>query len=122
MISIGDRNRETEYILSGLDEAPVLLHPSMALQYQQEISRLIETLNDEKFRSVAAELMRTLISKVVLTPNSAKTELTIDLFGDLAGVLAMARKGGKPLDTSDIETLGLKLVAEEGLEPPARGL
>ena len=117
-----DRRREIEYTLSGIDEAPVLFHPSMSLQYQAEIGRLIETLNSEKSRSEASELMRSLINKIVLTPNSAGTELTIDLFRDLVGVLAMARKGEKPLDTSDIETMGLKLVAEEGLEPPTRGL
>ncbi|MGV6804634.1 MAG: hypothetical protein ACWA49_10545 [Ruegeria sp.] len=94
----------------------------MAYQYQQEISRLIDTLNDDESRAEAAELMRTLIDKIVLTPNSTRTELTIDLFGDLAGVLAMALKGEKPLDSSDIETLVFKLVAEEGLEPSTRGL
>ncbi|MGV6805895.1 MAG: recombinase family protein, partial [Ruegeria sp.] len=122
MIAIGDRRREIEYTLSGMNEAPVLFHPNMAYQYQHEISRLIDTLNDDESRAEAAELMRTLIDKIVLTPNSARTELTIDLFGDLAGVLAMARKGEKPLDSSDIETLVFKLVAEEGLEPPTRGL
>ena len=34
----------------------------------------------------------------------------------------MARKGEQPLETSDFETMVLKLVAEEGLEPPTRGL
>ena len=83
---------------------------------------MIETLNVEESRAEASELMWTLIEKNVLTPNSDGPDLTIDLFGDLAGVLAMARKGEKPLNTSDIETMRLKLVAEEGFEPPTHGL
>ncbi len=122
MIAIGDRRREVEGLLETMDEAPVLLHPNMAHRYREEIGQLAQALNREESRSEAAQLMRSLIDRIVLTPNEEGTDLNIDLFGDLAGVLTMARKGEKPLDFSDLENLGLKLVAEEGLEPPTRGL
>ena len=122
MIAIGVRRREVEITLDGMEEAPVLLHPSMAIKYRSEITKLIETLNKEESRSEVAELIRSLIDRIVLTPNEAGTELSIDLFGDLAGVLLMARKGKKALGSSEIETMGVKLVAEEGLEPPTPGL
>jgi DNA invertase Pin-like site-specific DNA recombinase len=122
MIAIGDRRREVEALLETMEEAPVLLHPNMAHRYREEIGQLTQALNREESRSEAAQLMRSLIERIVLTPNEDGTDLNIDLFGDLAGVLTMARKGEKPLDFSDLENLGLKLVAEEGLEPPTRGL
>ena len=55
-------------------------------------------------------------------PNEDGSDLQIDLHGDLAGIISIARKGEEPLETSDFETMVLKLVAEEGLEPPTRGL
>ena len=48
------------------------------------------TLNIPERRSEASQHLRAMIEKVVLTPNEAGEELTIDLFGDLAGILSVA--------------------------------
>ena len=122
MIAIGERRKIVEAELANIDEEPVLLHPAMAFRYQEEIERLLHTINDDECRAEATEIIRSLVDRIVLTPNEDGSDLQIDLHGDLAGIISIARKGEDPLETSDFETMVLKLVAEEGLEPPTRGL
>jgi site-specific DNA recombinase len=100
-VRIEKRKEELEDLLENTEEAPVLFHPNMAKRYHQEIVRLIESLNVEDHRAEAAELIRSLIDRVVLTRSSDRDELVIDLHGDLAGILAVAT--GQVRD--DVETL-----------------
>ncbi len=48
------------------------------------------SLNQENHRQEAADLIRSLIQNVVLTPKENEPGLHIDLKGDLAGILTMA--------------------------------
>ncbi len=59
----------------------------MALRYQEKVNALVQSLADERHRHQAIELIRGLIDKVVLSPNSKGQELVIDVYGDLAGIL-----------------------------------
>ena len=68
-------------------EAPVYIHPNMALRYQEEIQRLIASLNEPEHRDESAHLIRKLIEQIVLAPNEDKSALSVDLYGDLAGIL-----------------------------------
>ncbi len=87
---IEKRTAELEQILENTAEAPPLFHPNMALRYHEEVQRLIESLNEDDHRAEAAELIRSLIERVVLSPASDEKSLIIDLHGDLAGILSMA--------------------------------
>ena len=118
---IRTRRAELERILAGTEEAPVLLHPNMSERYRQEVERLTEALSDGSAAQQAIAALRALIDRITLTPNAAGDALVVDLHGDLAGILAIAANGGKPLPPHD-PALSVKLVAEEGLEPPTRGL
>ena len=89
-IRIEQRKAELEHLLENAEEAPPIFHPNMALRYHQEVRRLIESLNEEDHRSEAAELVRSLFDKVVLTPTKDRKSLVVDLHGDLAGILSMA--------------------------------
>jgi site-specific DNA recombinase len=84
------RQAELKEILSKTEEVDVLIHPSMANRYRDEVSRLIESLNAKEHRSQAAQLLRSLIDKIVLTPKPDQDELSVDLVGDLAGILQVA--------------------------------
>ncbi len=84
---------ETE--LSQADSPPPLLHPNMAGVYQRKIQDLHAALNSEDSKVEAAEILRTLIDAIVLTPED--DELTIYLKGDLAGILNLAQNKEKPL-------------------------
>ena len=113
---------------ASVEEAPVLFHPSMAQRYHQQVRDLIAALNEYSHRSEAAELIRGLIEKVVLVPNTDGKGLDVDLHGDLAGIIAMStghhdgqsKTSGKPSsepDLSDDEIQQVKLVAGVGFEP-----
>jgi len=47
-------------------------------------------LNQDGSRSEASQLLRTLVDKIVLTPKEDNQGLSIDLYGDLAGILNLA--------------------------------
>ena len=91
-----------------LDE-PVLLHPNMAEVYRAKIARLAEALNDEHDRTEAAEIIRGLIDRIVLTPKEedGRKSLSIDLEGALAGVLALAVGDKRPLASSGLSEITL---------------
>lgn len=122
MKKIARRRGELEKILEKSDEVPVVIHPNMASHYRREVESLTASLKDENCRVEAAALLRSLVDKIVLTPNDTNSALCIDLHGDLAGILSIAMDRQKPLAVNDLTIAAVKLVAEEGLEPPTRGL
>ncbi|MBF9045322.1 recombinase family protein [Rhodobacterales bacterium HKCCE4037] len=85
-------------LLETTEEAPAYVHPNMGQRYAEAIVDLITSLNDPEHRAESATIIRSLISKIVLTPNDERTELIVDLHGDLAGILQMSEgapsKGG----------------------------
>jgi len=89
--------RRQEEIAANLKDLPKeprpLLHPSMARRYREEVRGLRDALNDPARRGEAGELLRALIEKVVLTPKEDSEDLSIDLYGDLAGILEIAAHG-----------------------------
>ena len=104
------RREELEELLDGTKEEPVLLHPGMAGHYRKQIARLAAALNDDENRAEAADLIRSLVDRIVLTPND-QDKLDISLFGDLAGILSMATNKDRPLDKSDPSVQQVKMVA-----------
>nr|WP_295179826.1 hypothetical protein [Shimia sp.] len=76
---------------SDLEAAPApqpTLHPSMSDIYHSKVRDLANAFNEADVRSEAAEALRALIDKVVLTPSEDGYDM--DLHGDLAGILALA--------------------------------
>ena len=88
---------------------PVLLHPNMAEVYRAKVARLVDALNDERDRTEAAEMLRGLIDRIVLTPKEedGRQSLSIDLEGALAGVLALATNDKRPLTGSGLSEITL---------------
>jgi site-specific DNA recombinase len=147
----GDRLRarkaELTDFLAGADDPPPLLHPAMAQQYRLRVQQLHDTLKDdsEERRVEAADVLRTLVEDIVLTPVAGKIE--IDVRGDLAGILTLSvqRKSlaggagqsqvkmvagagfdhnlptqkGRPVGAADVREFAsqVKLVAGTGFEP-----
>ena len=121
MLEMENRRIELESVLEGIKEVPVLFHPSMAERYHEEVQRLIHSLNTEGHQTEAASLLRSLIDKIVLTPTQDRDRLTVDLYGDLAGILAVATKDDKSLIESGLSWINLTqqeaMVAGAGFEP-----
>ncbi len=63
--------------------------------YRRKIEKLTEALNKEELRAEAAEILRSTIQTIRLVPKDG--ELTIELVGELAGILALRQeKGPRP--------------------------
>ena len=81
-----DRKAELARLIAETDEPPALLHPNMAGHYHKEVARLHEALNDPEHRYEAAEIIRGLVDRIVLSPlpEGSDTTMSIDLHGNLA--------------------------------------
>ncbi|MGV1833075.1 recombinase family protein [Agrobacterium vitis] len=112
------RKAELNSFLATAEELPPLLHPAMALQYRLRTQQLYETLQDdsEEKRVEAANVIRSLVEDIVLTPVGGKVE--IDVRGDLAGILTIAVERKKPRDGALFGSQE-SLVAGAGFEPAA---
>jgi site-specific DNA recombinase len=71
---------------------PPLLHPEMATFYREQVAAPHVALGEDDGEgfSAAAERLRTLVDKIVLTPVDGR--LAIDVHGDLAVILAIAHE------------------------------
>ncbi|WP_299861649.1 recombinase zinc beta ribbon domain-containing protein [uncultured Roseobacter sp.] len=137
MHALEARRVELQELLEDVEVAPPLLHPSIAHRYHEQVGKLIETLNLPEHRAEAVEVVRSLIEKIVLTPDESENRLISGLHGNLAGILSLSAetKSRTQLTDSAIDThkstLGLeqkcknaqegvsqvKLVAGVGFEP-----
>jgi site-specific DNA recombinase len=112
--AIDRREKEIAILLEKCEEAPVLLHPSMAAHYQKQVFKLTSCLNDERLAEQAHEPIRALVERIVLTPTGVDNKMKIDLYGDLAGILNIAmasdaspkRRKGRSSDNSEIVMVG----------------
>src|SRR5690606_34339826 len=96
MVGLEKRKKEVEAFLAEADEPPPLLHPSMAELYRSRVQQLYDALQDEdeEKRTEAADIIRTLVEDIVLTPVDGKVE--IDVRGDLAGILTLSVQTKNP--------------------------
>ncbi len=118
----------------GKDIRPAL-HPAMALRYRKAINELRTALKSGK-SGEAKEHVRALIEKIVLTPREGRKDLSIDLYGDLAGILKIASKGDAMKDLAQKSRRperkvandnfsfepSIQVVAGKGFEPMTFGL
>ena len=72
-------------------DTPDLL-PSAATIYPQKIAKLTEALNQPGERPEAAEALRMLIEKIVLTPGPQRGEIFATLHGEFGTILDWAQR------------------------------
>jgi hypothetical protein len=110
MAELEARKAEFEAFLAKAVEEPVLLHPNMAQVYCAKVARLADALNDEHERTEAAEMLRGLIDRIVLTPKEkdGRRSLSIDLQFCEAGSRKSKRPGtgGSGARPIGIRTIG----------------
>ena len=96
MIELDARRKELEQTLASPTASPPLhLHPSMAHAYRERVAALIRGLDRATEMDAAKEALRTLVERIVLTPDESGRALAIDLRGDLAALLCLAT--GQPI-------------------------
>ena len=110
------RKRELESSLAHANEPPPLLHPEIAGYYRHQVNSLHEVLRDgsaaERLRAI--DILRSLISAIVLTSNEEGVEM--DVQGDLTDILTVAPNAKGPAAFA-AGPLRLSLVAGTGFEP-----
>ena len=104
------RRKELDRLLSETPRAPVLMHPSMSERYRTEVTELTRLLGCSDRRTEAADALRSLIDRIILTPNNDRTGLVVDLHGDLAGIINLAadrdgKRRGTALDALTLDAL-----------------
>jgi site-specific DNA recombinase len=70
----------------------VRLHPNLAGMYRQKVAALEQALADPEIKAEAAEIVRSQIERITLTPN-AEDGLDVHLYGDLARILQLCEAG-----------------------------
>ena len=99
------------------------IHPNIAIVYRRKVERLAEALADPRDRDEAAEAIRGLIARIVLTPGEKRGEMHAALHGDLGTILEWAgSRGGKRATDIPQRGMSVSVVAGEGFEPPTQGL
>ncbi len=80
-----------ELTASATSVAPARLHPNAADLYRAKVADLETSLNAPEIRLEAAEALRGLIERIVLTPDPAAPDgMAAELYGDLAEILLLA--------------------------------
>ena len=119
-----EREIEIKALLEQETDLPPIIHPTMSKIYREKVANLREALNQDDSRQQAADILRTLIDRIVLSPTEAEIGLDIDIEGDLAGILSLAKGQKKTASLAESggsssvgENQQLKLVAGVGFEP-----
>ena len=119
MLALETHKLDLERLVRETDEPPPPLHPNMAVHYRRQVARLQEALTGEAHRHEAAEVMRTLVDKIVLhpLPEGSEATMSIELHGDLAGILSLSAQTKSPPKTGGDFNESTKVVAGAGFEP-----
>ncbi len=98
--------------LADADALPVLaLHPTIAADYRRQVDGLQEALARPEASIEAIPAIRALIDRIVMNPKSDGRGVSIEVFGRLAGIIALATGEEPP------ETLTAKVERVKGIEP-----
>jgi len=73
------------------------IHPNMAEIYRAKIEHLSKALEEPQAALDAAEIIRSLVSKVSLLPGAKRGAVRATLHGDLAGILTLVAQKNKNL-------------------------
>ena len=106
-------------VLAEEDAVPVIvLHPHIAAAYRDRVRSLTEGLDAGTPPTDAIrDLIRSLVDSVAIHP--VDTGVEIEIIGSLESAVALANGARPPKKGTPLTAMG---VAEEGLEPPTRGL
>ena len=118
MAELEGEKRKLDAFLAQSPEPPALrLHPSLSEVYRTKIRNLAAALQDPGLKMEATEALRGLISEVRMVPDEdAPNGHHIELFGELAGILALAdAETTKPARFARVGSV--TMVAGVGFEP-----
>jgi site-specific DNA recombinase len=117
-------DEERKRVRAGLDVAPpptevIALHPAVLARYEQQLTNLQEALSRgaRAGDSECSEAIRDLVESVTVFRDTSKPgRVEVEIVGRLTALL------GEKAYPNGVKGVWGKMVAEEGLEPPTRGL
>jgi site-specific DNA recombinase len=115
---LNELEREKQAAGARLNDAPPCLPdtlPNVAEIYRAKVARLVEALKDPEAARGAAEDIRSLVGRVVLTPAPKRGQFEVILHGDLASILELVSQKRKRLTPRP--GVRLSVVAGVGFEP-----
>ena len=119
MLTLEDNKAKLLTVLDTPPPSPLRIHPNIHKIYAQKVGDLAEVLNDDTIKAEAAEIIRGLVDKVVLTPTQDGDDLDAQLHGDLANILAFcdAENSNQKRPGSNKPGRQVSVVAGVGFEP-----
>ena len=120
------RQKELEAHLSAAPADVPDIHPRVADIYRRRVEQLAESLANPDDRDKAAEAIRGLIKRIVISPGKKRGEMDITLCGDLGNIIQWVanntgeRMKGVPVTPQSGVTVSV--VAGAGFEPTTFGL
>ena len=107
-----------ERLASAPEPPSIRLHPNLAREYRNKVAVLEEVLADPANKAEAAEIIRSQIERITLTPND-EGGLEVQLYGDLARILQFCEAGEHKRQRPGRggPGRGLSVVAGAGFEP-----
>ena len=103
-------------LASMADEPVTLIHPSLPALYRRKITQLADLLDDPTTKDEAFEAIRSLIEEVRLIPKDG--QLTVEIKGELAGILSLCQAGGKERGSWDPANAAQQIKAVAGARYP----
>ncbi len=125
MDTLEARKTELNILLADAPEDTPDILPSASAIYAKKVSALTNSLNRKEERQEAAETLRGLIKKIVLTPGQERGEIYATLHGELATILewterqAVGKSTKNKTPGDDLTGLSVSVVAGAGFEPAA---
>ncbi len=90
---------------------PVAIHPGIIDIYSRKIADLAASLNEDSTKAEAADILRSLIEKIILRPDrDAANGNTIELYGELAAILSLCSNGRGTNAKTHASCLGIEQV------------
>jgi site-specific DNA recombinase len=98
-------------------EAPPDIHPNVSEIFRANVARLADTLNRPADRAEAAQAIRNLITRVILSPGPCRGELKAKLEGELGTILEWVARQTTNNGRTDVRGVSVSVVAGVGFEP-----
>ena len=92
MTALENRKAELAALLADAPEDKPDLLPTASTIYAKKVAKLTQALNRPAERQEAAEALRMLIEKIVLTPGQKRGEIDATLYGELGQILAWTER------------------------------